>query len=83
MLKVETNIANKPSLNRTSPESLRIAFDTAIAQVQPGRGSLSRSRTPIFVRQPGLTADAAEKQALSQAARALAQLWNVSPKLGR
>jgi hypothetical protein len=82
MPKMETNVASKSSSN-PSPESLRIAFDTAIEQIQPVRGSLSRSRTPIFVRQPGLTADAAEKQALSQAARALAQLWNVSPKPGR
>jgi hypothetical protein len=66
-------------------EELRRTFETAIAQVQKTGKSLSRSQTPIFVRKPvGVPDDAvAEKQALTKAARALAQLWNISPTLIR
>jgi len=66
MSRMATNIANKPLLNLPAPESRPCP--------------LSHSRTPIFVRRHVLTGDAAEKQALTQAARALAQRWNVSPK---
>ena len=66
-------------------DDLRRTFETAIAQVQKTGKSLSRSQTPIFVRKPAGVPDdaAAEKRALTTAARALAQLWNISPNLIR
>lgn len=66
-------------------DDLRRAFETAIAQIQRGPQSLTRSQRPIYVRKQAVTQDApaAEKQALTTAARALAQLWNISPALIR
>jgi len=78
-----------------SADDLRRTFETAIAQIQqnhvrpgqlqPAPKSLSRSKTPIFVRKQAAVPDdaAAEKRALTTAARALAQLWNISPTLIR
>jgi hypothetical protein len=65
-------------------DDLRRTFETAFAQIQQGPQSLTRSQRPIFVRKHA-TPDgpAAEKQALTTAARALAQLWNISPTLIR
>jgi hypothetical protein len=66
-------------------DALRRTFETAIAQVQqPGR-AVRPSQTPIFVRKAVVVPDdaAAEKRALTEAARALAQLWNISPRLIR
>jgi len=64
-------------------DDLRRTFETAIAQMQ--RSPQSRSKTPIFVRKQRTLPDdsAAEKRALTTAARALAQLWNISPNLIR
>ena len=73
----------------TSPSQpaadLRRTFESAIAQIQPGAKPLSRSKTPIFVRNQAMTPKGpdAEKRALTEAARALAQLWNISPTLIR
>jgi len=78
MSRMATNIANKPL---PSPESLRNAFEAAIG-IQCSPGPLSRSRTPIFVRQHMLTGDAAEKRALTQAARALAHAMECLPQDG-
>jgi len=64
---------------------LRRTFESAIAEVQRGAKPLSPSKTPIFVRKQAFMpkgADA-EKRALTEAARALAQLWNISPTLIR
>jgi hypothetical protein len=69
--KMATNAAVAPPKNE-----LRQTFETAIAQIQRGGKPLSRSKTPIFVR-------TTEKRALTEAARALAQLWNISPTLIR
>ena len=62
---------------------LRRTFETAIAQMQ--RNPQARSQTPIFVRKQTTLPDdsAAEKRALTTAARALAELWNISPHLIR
>jgi hypothetical protein len=66
-------------------EDLRRTFETAIAQIRQSGAPLRRSQTPIFVRK--LTAmpnrSDTEQRALTAAARALAQLWNVSPNLIR
>jgi hypothetical protein len=64
---------------------LRRTFESAIAQIQQGAKPLSRSQTPIFVRKQAVMPKApdAEKRALTEAARALAQLWNISPTLIR
>jgi hypothetical protein len=78
--KMTTNAA--PALPKNE---LRRAFETAIAQIQQGEKPLSRSKTPIFVRTLTATPNNsdAEKRALTAAARALAQLWNISPTLIR
>ncbi len=69
--------ANKP-LRAEAVDDPRRTFESAIAQIQqPERPS---SQTPIFDRKRG---PAAEKQALTDAARALARLWKVSPALVR
>ena len=62
-------------------DTLRRTFETAIAQMQQGTQSLNPSQTPIFVRKQTTMPDesACEKRALTAAARALAQLWNISP----
>ncbi len=67
------------------PDALRRTFETAIAQVQQTGKAAQPSQRPIFVRQPVAAPDdvAAEKRALTEAARALAQLWNISPTLIR
>jgi len=72
------------SLSASEAHDLRRTFETAIAQIQQG-GERSRSKTPIAVRrQTVLPGDqTAEKRALTDAARALAQLWNISPTLVR
>lgn len=65
--------------------ALRRTFESAIAQVQQGTKPLSPSKTPIFVRKQSVMPKGpdAEKRALTDAARALAQLWNISPTLIR
>jgi hypothetical protein len=66
-------------------DDLRRTFESAIAQMQQAPLPLSPSQTPIFVRRQRMMPDdsAAEKRALTAAARALAQLWNISPSLIR
>ena len=66
------------------PANLKRAFESAVRDVYEAglTGKISRYRTPIAQRagrpaeEPGANA---EKRALSDAARALAQLWKVSP----
>jgi len=81
---------NKANLNQAVPftagptaDDLRRTFETAVAQIQ--HKPLKASQTPIVVRRRAtpLTEPALEKQALTNAARALAQLWNISPSLVR
>ena len=66
-------------------DALRRTFESAIAQMQQNTQSLRPSQTPIFVRKQTTMADesGSEKRALTAAARALAQLWNISPSLIR
>lgn len=66
-------------------DELRRTFENAIAQIQQSGKPLSRSQSPIFVRKPTAMPNGpdAEKRALTAAARALAQLWNISPTLIR
>lgn len=72
-------------VNASSPAELRRTFETAIAKVQHNGKPLSSAQTPIVPRKATALRDdpAAEKQALTDAARALAQLWNISPSLVR
>ena len=65
------------------PKNLKLAFENAVRDIyQAGlTGKISQYRNPIVQRAgvPSPTGLNAEKQALSDAARALAQLWKVSP----
>jgi hypothetical protein len=66
-------------------DDLRRTFESAIAQIQQNGKPPNRSKTPIFVRKQAAMPQGpdSEKQALTNAARALAQLWNISPRLIR
>lgn len=77
-------IATKP-IDAPQAHNARRTFETALARIQQSDELPSSSKTPIVVRkQPAsLDAQAAEKRALTEAARALAQLWNISPTLIR
>ena len=69
-------------------KNLKRAFESAVREIyQAGvAGEISRYRTPIVQRAGtgayGSRVDA-EKRALSDAAKALAQLWKVSPSSSR
>lgn len=76
MSTMATNLVNTPS-----PEDLRKRFETAIAQIQRSGGPSDSSRTTIAFR--WTVEQAAEKRTLTDAARALAGLWKVSPRLVR
>jgi len=66
-----------------SPDELRNTFETAIAKTLVTGASRSAQR-PIVMRKGAFCSDeAADKRALTDAARALAQLWNISPSLIR
>ncbi len=60
----------------------RRTFESAIAQIQH-RGGRPLSQTPIAVHAATPDDSALEKRAVTDAARALAQLWKVSPALVR
>ena len=64
------------------PENLKRSFENAVRDIyQAGlTGKISQYRTPIVQRAgvPSPSGLNAEKQALSDAAKALAQLWKVS-----
>jgi len=65
-----------------SPEDLKLVFETAVSEIHQGELAAKKRlqyRTPIVSRARvlGLSRDGAEKRALSDAARALAQLWKV------
>lgn len=70
--------ANKPL--REPADDLRRTFENAIAQMQQ-RSERRLSQMPIFDRNrtPARSDTATETQALTDAARALARLWKVSP----
>lgn len=63
------------------PENLKRTFENAVRDIyQVGlTGKISQQRTPIVQRAGVPSGLNAEKQALSDAAKALAQLWKVSP----
>lgn len=65
-----------------SNEELRRVFESAVCELYQADRSANRRllyRTPIVPHRRiwGITKDGAEKRALSDAARALAQLWKV------
>ncbi len=68
----------KKHVDTSSAADLRRTFETAFTQLQR-RGEPAKA--PIAVRNQDDMAD--EKRALNSAARALAQLWNISPSLVR
>jgi hypothetical protein len=61
-----------------SPHDLKHAFEVAVCEIHRA-GAASMRRAPIVSRARilGLSRENAEKRALSEAARALAQLWKV------
>jgi hypothetical protein len=68
--------------------NLQRTFENAVRDIhQAGlNGKVSRHRTPIAQRTltaPAASPDTARKQALSDAAKALAQLWKVDPNSSR
>ncbi len=63
----------------SSPEDLRRAFESAISKTL-GSERMNPSHRPIAQRNSD---EVCEKRALTDAARALAQLWNISPTLIR
>ena len=74
-------IATKP-VDAPQAHDARRTFETALARIQqPSNEPPSPSKAPIVVRKQSAPLDAqtAEKRALTEAARALAQLWNISP----
>jgi hypothetical protein len=68
----------KKHVDASSAADLRRTFETAFTQLQRRR---EPAKAPIAVRNQDDLAD--EKRALNSAARALAQLWNISPSLVR
>jgi hypothetical protein len=71
-----------------TPKNLQRAFEHAVRDIYEAglSGRISDYRTPIAqrigVKRPSSPATA-EKQALADAAKALAQLWKISPHLSR
>jgi hypothetical protein len=78
-------MATKP-LGASTVETPRKLFESALSVVQKRRARASGG-TPIVARKVPIAMaeneQAAEKRALTDAARALARLWNVSPHLVR
>jgi len=74
-------MATKP-MQACSIENPKVTFETALASVHgsKARTTVAARTRPIF---PVLGEQAKEKRALTDAARALARLWNVSPHLVR
>ena len=64
----------------SSPEDLKRAFETAVCEIHRANVAAKAAyRAPIVPRARllGLSQAGAEKRALSDAARALAQLWKI------
>jgi hypothetical protein len=78
-------VATRP-MHPASTLNPKHTFDSALALLHQAESASSPGRSAIARRQP-ITAPASdsstEKRALTDAARALAQLWNVSPHLVR
>ena len=77
--------AAKKEMIASSAEDLRRTFDNALAQIRRRGETQNPYKAPIVVRRPAPAAGdpGDEKRALTDAARALAQLWNISPTLVR
>jgi hypothetical protein len=71
--------------SQTTPQTKdpRRTFETAMARLEHGKAPLKPSQTPICVRPRKGEQPVTDKQILADAARALAQLWKVSPVLVR
>jgi len=82
-------MTNKPAANaHPVTMNLKRTFENAVRDIyQVGlTGQASRYRTPIVQRSGRATVESpanAEKRALSDAAKALAQLWKVAPTSSR
>ena len=78
-------MATKP-IQPCSVENPKATFESALALMREGKGA-RKPVASIAVRQqplvPRSEQQATEKRALTDAARALAQLWKVSPHLVR
>lgn len=73
-------------LTASPMENPRQIFESALSVMQKGRGRARRGQPIVARRVPiAMTENepAAEKRALTDAARALARLWNVSARLVR
>jgi len=81
-------ITNKIERPVSTPKNLQRAFETAVRDIyQVGlTGKTSQYRTPIL-RRPNkdtvVSPASAEKRALTDAAKALAQLWKIAPNVSR
>lgn len=81
-------MASKPVQQPVPAMNLQRTFENAVRDIyQAGlKGKASAQRSPI-VQRPFRTAEPspanAQKQALTDAAKALAQLWNLNPHPGR
>jgi hypothetical protein len=68
--------------------NLKRAFENAVRDIYEAglTGKVSRYRTPIVQRRlnaPAASTGNAQKQALSDAAKALARLWKIAPNSSR
>ena len=80
-------MASKP-VQQPVPAKLQRTFETAVRDIYQagGTGKISAHRSPIVqraFRAPNVSTEHAQKQALTDAAKALAQLWNLTPHSGR
>lgn len=79
---------DKNTESKAKPQNLQRSFEHAVRDIYQASvtGKISSYRTPI-VQRAGTGASTspanAEKQALTDAAKALAQLWKVSPNATR
>jgi hypothetical protein len=78
-----TNLAPKPAQTSCADDPRR-KFEKAMAQIQQSGRALAPSQRPIVARKTAVATDHdSQKQALVEAARALARIWGVSPALIR
>jgi hypothetical protein len=61
--------------------SLKAVFESAVCEVHHAAPPKPQYRMPIVQRRPAPSSVHEEKRALTDAARALARLWNVSPSV--
>ena len=79
-------INKTPAHDVHSPEDLQRAFEAAVGEIHQAGHAMQRLRyrTPIVQRNPEPPSRVeTEKRAVSDAARALARLWKVSPHPAR